>query len=469
MAKHFYGARKDKKDYRDYRYVKRMAGVVPSAVDLRSITSPVRDQGQLGSCTGFAIATGMREFLENMVKEPFVEMSPLYLYYEERVIEGSVSDDAGAEPRDGMKVLASLGCAPEADDPYDVNKFTQAPSTQAVTDAANYKVLSYHSLNIVIGDAKDCLSAGSGFVIGFDVYDSFESDAVAATGDMPMPQPGEQVLGGHATFVVGYKDDASWPGGGYLIVKNSWNTDWGDKGYFYMPYAYFTAAYVSDAWVALPIAPTPPTPAAPPTISSFTPTLGPTGTSIAIVGTNFGGVTDVKIGTISAAFTANSDTLISAVVPQLAVTGKLSVTTPGGTVTTTTAFTVTLAPPIAPTIATFTPTSGPVGTLVTLTGTDFGKSVSVLFNGLSAKFTIASDKKLTATVPSAATTGPITIVTPDGNVSTNVSFVVPAVPPVPPVPPTPVPPEPEWIKELMALLVKLLAWLEAHYPAQHRR
>jgi C1A family cysteine protease len=258
---HSYGRIKDKDDSRDYLYVRgRLMKVHPDSVDLRSNTSPVRDQGNLGSCTGFANATGMREFLQLAAGQSLSVMSPLFLYYEERVLEGSVSQDVGAENRDGMKVLQKMGCATESDWPYNISKFAKSPSATSVKNALNYTVASYHRLN-TLADAQDCLANGSGFVMGFDVYESFESPETEATGRMSMPQPGEQLLGGHAVFVCGYKLDPAWPGGGYLIVKNSWGTSWGDKGFFYMPFQYVTKyANTMDMWVAVGNKPVPPTP-----------------------------------------------------------------------------------------------------------------------------------------------------------------------------------------------------------------
>src|SRR5207249_9153897 len=115
----------------------------------------------------------------------------------------------------------------------------------------------------------------------------------------------------------------------------------------------------------------------PPTITSFTPTTGPAGTSVTISGTNFTGATAIRFNGVSATFTVTSDTAIRATVPAGATTGPLSVTTPGGTATSASSFTV-VSPP---TIASFTPTSGPVGTSVTISGTSFTGATSVSFNG----------------------------------------------------------------------------------------
>ncbi len=252
MAKHYYGYVPDKQDDRDFMYqaVRPATAPLPPEIDLRHLCSPVRDQGQLGGCTGFAIAAGLREFLAIKLGQSLVPMSPLFVYYEERALEHTISQDAGAQPRDGLKVLAKTGCSPEADDPYDISLFTQQPSAQAMQDAQNYKIAAYHRLR-TLSDALACLAGGNGIVMGFKVFESFESNAVAQTGDMPMPAEGEATVGGHAVFIAGYKTDPGTPGGGCLVVKNSWGTGWGDNGYFYMPYAYVTPDRVSDLWTAV--------------------------------------------------------------------------------------------------------------------------------------------------------------------------------------------------------------------------
>ena len=163
-----------------------------------------------------------------------------------------------------------------------------------------------------------------------------------------------------------------------------------------------------------------------PTITGFTPTSGPVGTSVTITGTNFTGATAVKFNGVSQpTFTVNSATQIVAAVPSGATTGKISVTTPGGTANSANNFTVAAAP----TITGFTPTSGPVGTSVTITGTAFTGATAVKFNGVNQpSFTVSSATQIIAAVPSGATTGKIAVTTPGGTANSAADFTVTAPP-----------------------------------------
>jgi PKD repeat protein len=159
-----------------------------------------------------------------------------------------------------------------------------------------------------------------------------------------------------------------------------------------------------------------------PTIRSFDPTSGPGGTSVTITGTDFTGATNVAFNGTPAGFTIQSATSIIASVPGGATSGPLTVTTASGTGTSASSFTVTVAPP--PTIGSFTPTSGPVGTSVDILGTSFTGASAVSFNGTPASFTVNSDSELHATLPSGATTGPISVTTPSGTGTSASSFTV---------------------------------------------
>jgi C1A family cysteine protease len=167
---------------------------LPSAIDLHSECPPVYDQGQLGSCTANAIG-GAIEF--NQRKQGSTEFVPsrLFIYYNERVMEGTVNQDAGAQIRNGIKSVVQVGAPPETDWPYDITKFSQQPPDQAYQDAKQDIVSSYAAVAQSLTQMQGCLAAGYPFVFGFTVYESFESQAVASTGVVPMPAPGEHVVG----------------------------------------------------------------------------------------------------------------------------------------------------------------------------------------------------------------------------------------------------------------------------------
>lgn len=151
-----------------------------------------------------------------------------------------------------------------------------------------------------------------------------------------------------------------------------------------------------------------------PVITSFTPVKGPAGTKVNLVGTGFTGATAVSFGGVPAQlFTVYSATAITAVVDDGGKTGKITVTTPGGTVTSATEFTFETTP--APAIIAFTPTQASGATKINLTGTGFTGTTSVSFGGVPATvFTVISDTQLTATISNAGASGDITVVTPAG-------------------------------------------------------
>jgi hypothetical protein len=180
-----------------------------------------------------------------------------------------------------------------------------------------------------------------------------------------------------------------------------------------------------------------------PTITSFTPTCGPSGTSVRILGTHFAGATEVSFGSARASFTVDSDSEIHAIVPASWPLGPIAVTTPGGTGTSTSSFSGPCnAPPI---LIGFTPNNGPPGTSVQIFGYNFMVATSATFNGASAAFTVESDTTIHATVPNGATTGPISVTNPHGTGRTSYDFTVTAPSPTPtPTPsatpsPTPIP------------------------------
>src|SRR6266516_1469703 len=236
----------DLPDHRDYLYAAPVQSLValPSSIDLRSSCPPVYDQGQLGSCTANSIA-GALEFdqMKQQLSQIFIP-SRLFIYYNERVIEGTVNSDSGAMIRDGLKSVGNQGACPEDMWPYDITKFQDQPTQECYQVAFLHRAFAFQKVVRVLNKMKGALTSGYPFVFGFTVYESFESQQVAQDGHVPMPQPNEQELGGHAVLAVGYDDTNQW-----FIVRNSWGENWGMKGYFTLPYAYLTARGLSsDFW-----------------------------------------------------------------------------------------------------------------------------------------------------------------------------------------------------------------------------
>jgi hypothetical protein len=171
------------------------------------------------------------------------------IYYDVRVIEGTVDQDAGVETIDLFKVLQTKGAAPEKLWPYTPHDFKTKPPANVQEEAAKYKISHYSQLASE-EDFLECLAEGFPFVLGIEVYESLESDDMAANGIMTLPQTGN-LLGGHAVLAVGYDTnftqnqdflrsgvDPDSVQDTVLLIRNSWGTGWGIHGYFYMPISY---------------------------------------------------------------------------------------------------------------------------------------------------------------------------------------------------------------------------------------
>ena len=242
-----YGWVRDIPDQRDFRYKPppRLARALPPKVDLRTGFGDCYNQGELGSCTANAIA-GALQFLERKEGSENPEMpSRLFIYYNERALEGSIASDSGAQIRDGIKTVVKRGFCSEDQWPYDIKRFAVKPPESCYRNALKERVSEYlrldHDTPVPL---LTCLASGYPFVFGFSVYESFEAPRVAATGVVQMPRLGERVLGGHAVVACGYDLNAS-----RFTVRNSWGARWGKNGNFTMPFAYLTNSFLSaDFW-----------------------------------------------------------------------------------------------------------------------------------------------------------------------------------------------------------------------------
>lgn len=206
----------------------------PVIVDLRPKDCPIFDQGQLGSCTANGLA-GLLGFLN-----PGAVYSRLFIYGNERQMEGTFNEDSGAEIHDGIKTLINQGCCFESLWPYDISKFALEPSQDCYNQAKSNIITDYFNLE-TFDDVLNCLASGFPVVFGIQIHESFES-AIASSGIIPNPDNNDDIIGGHCMKLVGYDDSKK-----QLIVANSWGLNWGDKGYCYISYDYFQRE-ASDMW-----------------------------------------------------------------------------------------------------------------------------------------------------------------------------------------------------------------------------
>lgn len=261
----FLGRKVDLPDWRDQVYrptalfadSSHPAPPLPSCADaFHGLNLPVYDQGALGSCTANA-GVLYRRFLAQRFSQysaPDQDLSRLFLYYQERKLpwNNDINSDSGACIRDVCYTLAHVGACPASDDNYDPAQFASArnDTPEEIQQAASYKIGAYHRL-LLTDDIRACIASGYAALLGFTVYESFEDIGPDEGYIMPLPKPGERVMGGHAVVIHAYDDQSSAPGGGLFQIQNSWGAEWGENGNFYMPYELLQNAQLSqpDIWM----------------------------------------------------------------------------------------------------------------------------------------------------------------------------------------------------------------------------
>jgi C1A family cysteine protease len=251
------GWRHDLPDFRDHRFSAPqtlLPQTLPVTIDMRPHMPGIYDQGQLGSCTGNAIAAAIEYQQRQERRHEFVP-SRLFIYYNERQIENSVASDSGAEIRDGIKSVVSQGVCQENPPPpysdltvwpYNEQAVFSRPPEVCYVQAKKNLVKGYARVGQSVSELEQCLAIGFPVIFGIAVYSSFESDQVARTGVVPMPRSSEESLGGHAVLCVGYFHHDR-----QFIVRNSWGTGWGQHGYCLMPYDYLTNPDLADDFWAI--------------------------------------------------------------------------------------------------------------------------------------------------------------------------------------------------------------------------
>lgn len=225
---------------------------LPKSMDMRKHFSPVRDQGSLGSCTSFALAGIYEYILNNTQLADAADLSERFLYYNARIAklirEGVISEgqqdieinDSGVSFYDAIKSLQAEGicleqlCAYKADESSNVR-----PSADAYDDAKTRLVLEAKNVNLSEKDIKSALNDGYPVAIMLKIYSSFATPTcgfVSLPDSAEVSQAEEDGLNpNHSMIICGYSDEDK-----VFIVRNSWSSTYGDKGYCYVPYSYVT-------------------------------------------------------------------------------------------------------------------------------------------------------------------------------------------------------------------------------------
>ena len=214
---------------------------LPNKLDYTSRMTPVRSQGDEGTCVAFASVVGVKEYQDTFEYKKDILLSPRFIYALCKKFDGS-PDEEGTYPRIAMKMLVKYGVCLETFWPY-LSYQTDQPEKNASKSARKYRIKAYARLNGILEMQRNLLINGP-FLAGVKAFKSWFTDKVKKNGMIPMPKKLEKMIGGHAICIIGYNDTKK-----LFKFKNSWSRLWGDKGYGYFPYKYMEE-YCTDAWSA---------------------------------------------------------------------------------------------------------------------------------------------------------------------------------------------------------------------------
>ena len=226
--------KKGPKDSRDFKSVRRLSAPVelPDNFELDK-QIPIYDQGNIGSCTSNSACSCFRYEVAQLAGNFDFNPSRLFQYYNTRKLQGWEGEDSGGYIRDAFKSMNKWGLAKEALWPYKdtVDALIKEPSANVYEDGLNAVAVKYAAVPQNERAIKETLLSGAAVSFGFNVYQSFYGSWSNSTGLMPVPKRGEELLGGHAVTIIGWKP-------GYFLIQNSWGMNWGIGGKFWQPYSF---------------------------------------------------------------------------------------------------------------------------------------------------------------------------------------------------------------------------------------
>ena len=220
----------------------KLNGIKDKAV-LERAANYVRLQGTTGPLTPMASIQGAHYVLSelmgssrssewsNMTRSLNLNVKRGREWIEDKIM--TADDDSGVAISDLCQAITQYHVCPEDDWPYDITKFALPPPPKATADEARHLGFAAHAVVQTKDAILHCLLNDLPVMFGIQVFESFESREVAATGRVPIPDTDkEQCLGGHALTIVGSSDTRQ-----AFKILNSWG-DWGCNGCCWIPYAY---------------------------------------------------------------------------------------------------------------------------------------------------------------------------------------------------------------------------------------
>lgn len=220
---------------------------LPPSVDLREFMTAVENQQTTSSCAANAAAGAYEYLMKRHLGESSYDVSRLFIYYNARAAEGGSIEDQGSKLSLLIESLKQQGACSEQSWPFDPATVNDAPVDEAYSEAQQFLIEDTFLIPTELDAWKAALADGHPIIFGIALFESF--DKQKKKGLVPAPSPtetGRASHGGHAMLCVGYNDKDQ-----VFIVRNSWGTEWGDKGYCYIPYRYMMDPELNygDSWI----------------------------------------------------------------------------------------------------------------------------------------------------------------------------------------------------------------------------